>query len=161
MQKNCFPNMQLPQDLVYEFLGTFARCEYALKGAGFFKDGKAEADWECFANIIKTEFDNAKDNEFLDAVKYILAQPPRKQAIVDQKLTWKDSPPSITLSKVEQVFLMVRRVRNNLFHGAKIWSSEYGNRERDIQLVKVSLVVLKQCILLNQDVRAAYDAGAF
>ena len=30
-----FPHMPIPQALAYEFLGTFARCEYALKGSGF------------------------------------------------------------------------------------------------------------------------------
>ncbi|SIT49255.1 hypothetical protein BN2476_680030 [Paraburkholderia piptadeniae] len=30
-----FPQVPLPEQLTYEFLGTFARCEYALKCSGF------------------------------------------------------------------------------------------------------------------------------
>ena len=36
-----FPHMPIPQALAYEFLGTFARCEYALKGSGFAKGVRA------------------------------------------------------------------------------------------------------------------------
>jgi hypothetical protein len=56
---------------------------------------------------------------------------------------------------------MVRRIRNNLFHGAKVWSPEYGNRERDIKLVEAGLVVLKRCSSLNREVQIAYEIGAF
>lgn len=56
---------------------------------------------------------------------------------------------------------MVRRIRNNLFHGAKVWSPEYANRERDIKLLQAGLLVLKQCALINQGVHITYENGAF
>jgi len=85
----------------------------------------------------------------------------RKQVLRNGKVDWKDSPPDKNLPKAQQVLLMVRRIRNNLFHGAKVWSPEYGNRERDTKLVEAGLVVLKQCVLLNQQVHLAYGIGAF
>jgi len=55
---------------------------------------------------------------------------------------------------------MVRRVRNNLFHGTKVWSPEYGNRPRDVRLLEAGLVVLKHCTWLKQQVHIAYEHGA-
>ncbi len=155
--------MPLPQDLAYEFLGTFARCEYALKGSGFAKGGatSVEANWDTFASAIDWYFRRVNNQVFKAAVHFLLTEPPRKQVLRNGKVAWNDSPPDKNLPKAQQVLLMVRRIRNNLFHGAKVWSPEYNNRERDIKLVKASLAVLKQCVLLNQEVHMAYEIGAF
>ena len=155
--------MPLPQKLAYEFLGTFARCEYALKGSGFAKgDAKyVEADWDAFALAIDCHFRLVDDQAFKAAVAFLLDKPPRKQVLINHKIEWKESPPDGNHPKAQQVLSMVRRVRNNLFHGAKVWSPEYGNRERDIKLVKAGLIILKQCVLLNQNVSHAYEIGSF
>ena len=158
-----FPRMLLPQALAYEFLGTFARCEYALKGSGFAKGGatSVEANWDTFASAIDWHFRRVAHRDFKAAVNFLLSQPPRKQVLHQGIVNWKDSPPDKNLPKAQQVLLMVRRIRNNLFHGAKVWSPEYGNRERDIALVEAGLVVLKECVLLKQQVHMAYEIGAF
>jgi hypothetical protein len=158
-----FPHMPIPQALTYEFLGTFARCEYALKGSGFAKGSAAsvDANWDTLATAIDWHFRRINDEDFTVAVNFLLTEPPRKQVLRDGRVDWKESPPDNNLSKAQQVLLMVRRIRNNLFHGAKVWSPEYGNRARDIKLVKAGLVVLKQCVLLNQHVHRAYEIGAF
>jgi hypothetical protein len=155
--------MLLPQELAYEFLGTFARCEYALKGAGFAKGGatSVEANWSAFAAAVDWHFRRVDEPGFKATVNFLLTEPPRKQVLRDGKLDWKDSPPDPKLPKADQTLLMVRRIRNNLFHGAKVWTPEYGNRDRDIQLVEAGITVLKRCALLNQHVRSAYDLGAF
>lgn len=158
-----FPHMLLPPELAYEFLGTFARCEYALKGSGFARGSatSVEANWDTFASAIDWHFRRAADQAFKDAVDFLLSEPPRKQVLRNGEVQWKDSPPDRSLPKAQQVLLMVRRIRNNLFHGAKVWSPEYGNRARDIKLVEAGLVVLKQCASLNQQVQMAYEIGAF
>ncbi len=158
-----FPHMLLPQNLAYEFIGTFARCEYALKGSNFVKGGAAsvEADWDAFSTEIDERFQRVSDQAFKEAVAYLLAEPPRKQVLSAGRVEWKDVPPDRNLPKAQQVLLMIRRIRNNLFHGAKVWSPEYNNRERDIKLVQAALVVLKQCISIDQQVKTAYEIGAF
>lgn len=158
-----FPHMPLPPALAYEFLGTFARCEYALKVSGFAKGSatSVEANWDTFSNAIDWHFRRVVDQAFKDAVNFLLTEPPRKQVLRDGRVAWKDSPPDNGLNKAQQVLLMVRRIRNNLFHGAKVWSPEYDNRERDIKLVEAGLVVLRQCAQLNQHVHMAYEIGAF
>ncbi|MFY0665583.1 MAG: hypothetical protein JXQ97_13240 [Natronospirillum sp.] len=158
-----FPNMLLPPEITYEFLGTFARCEYALKGSGFARggDSSVEANWDAFALNIDHNFRSVADPIFREAVDYLLAEPPRKQILRNGRVKWKDTPPDRSLPQAQQVLLMVRRVRNNLFHGAKIWSPEYSNRERDIKLVKAGLVVMKWCMQINDEVNMAYEVGIF
>jgi hypothetical protein len=155
--------MLIPERLALEFLGTFARCEYALKGTGFAKGGvnSVEADWDAFANAVDWHFRRVHDDAFLEAVEFLLTDPPRKQILKNGRVEWKQSPPDPNLPKAPQVLLMVRRVRNNLFHGAKVWSPEYGNRARDIRLLQSGLTVLQQSIRLNGNVHSAYEVGAF
>jgi hypothetical protein len=158
-----FPRVPLPPELAYEFLGTFARSEYALKCAGFATGGssKVEANWDEFAKSIDWHFRRVKNPEFIQAVEFLLTEPPRKQVLRAGQIEWKQSPPDRKLPKAQQVVLMVRRVRNNMFHGAKVWSPEYDNRDRDIRLVTASLTVLKECMKLSRHVQLAYDFGAF
>jgi hypothetical protein len=158
-----FPHMPLPQELTYKFLGTFARCEYALKSSGFAKGGatSVEANWDAFATSVDWHLRRVADQAFKNAGNFLLTEPPRKQVLRNGRVEWKESSPDTNLPKAQQVLLMVRRVRNNLFHGAKVWSPEYGNRARDIQLVEASLLVLEHVVRLNQDVSIAYEIGAF
>jgi hypothetical protein len=158
-----FPHMPIPEPLTLEFLGTFARCEYALKCSGYAKgDAKAvEANWDSFAKDIDWHFQRVKDEPFRKAVEFLLTEPPRKQVLSEGRLAWKDSPPDAKQRKSQQTLLMVRRVRNNLFHGAKVWSPEYDNRRRDIKLLESGLVVLRQSMQLKEGVHIAYEHGVF
>ncbi|MGD9941681.1 MAG: hypothetical protein AB7L76_24975 [Burkholderiaceae bacterium] len=158
-----FPKLPLSPDLAFEFLGTFARAEYALKAAGFARGGtkSVEADWDGFAKAIGWHFARVKDGPFQEAATFLLTEPPRKQVLQSGRLTWRDSPPDATQTKAHHVLMMVRRVRNNMFHGAKVWSAEYGNRVRDERLIQAALVILNGVIPLNRDVQIAYDDSAF
>ncbi len=102
-----------------------------------------------------------KEPAFRKAVDFLLGEPPRKQVLKEGRLFWKDVPPDARQRKSQQTLLMVRRIRNNLFHGAKFWSPEYDNRPRDIQLLKSSLTVLRECIQLKDNVHMAFKYGAF
>lgn len=158
-----FPQFRIPERLALEFLGTFARCEHALKCSGFAKGGTkaVEADWDSFAHDVDWHFRRLNNSDFHAAVDFLLSEPPRKQVLRNGHLEWKQAPPDPKLPKAQQTLLMVRRVRNNLFHGTKVWSPEYGNRPRDIRLLNAGLVVLKQCVRLNGQVQIAYELGGF
>jgi len=51
---------------------------------------------------------------------------------------------------------MVRRVRNNLFHGGKFLPVPPGDPDRDKLLVQHSLTVLRTCMSLHKRVAASY-----
>ncbi len=158
-----FPRLPIPETLALEFLGTFARCEYALKGSGYARGGatSVQADWDAFASDIDWHFRRVKNAQFRAAVKVLLSDPPRKQVLRNGRVAWKVAPADTSLPKAQQVLLLVRRIRNNLFHGAKVWTPEYSNRAKDVRFLEAGLVVLKHCVRLKADVHAAYDIGAF
>jgi len=158
-----FPQLPFPERLALEFLGTFARCEYALKESGYATGGAKEvkADWDTFARKVDARFQRMADKGLWSAMNFLLTEPPRKQVLTNGRVHWTASPPSKKLKKTEQVLLMVRRVRNNLFHGAKVWSPEYSNRARDINLIRASLIVLQHCMQLDEYTNRAYQVGVF
>lgn len=158
-----FPRMPLPRELTYEFLGTFARCEYALKTSGYanVRGNAVEANWDAFSDDINDRFQRVETPAFREAVNYLLAHPPRKQFIDGHRMVWQDSPPDANRSRAWQTLLMVRRVRNNLFHGAKVWSPQYGDRQRDVRLVEAALLVLQECSRLDPRFFEAYEIGVF
>jgi len=159
-----FPHFPIPQHLAYEFLGTFARCEYALKATRYARGGRGnsvEANWDAFAQDMNWHFARIKDRGFVQAVTFYLNEPPRKQVLLGGRVQFRNAPVDPNLSKAEKVLLLVRRVRNNLFHGAKVWSVEYTNRQRDICLLQSGLVILRHAIHIDQEVGIAYEHGAF
>lgn len=149
----------ISMELVTGFTAVFSRYEYALKNSGFAKGSKskAEPDWDAFALSIADKFDHLTNPRFREAVTYLVTSPPRKQVLVDHRVRWKESPPDVGLRASAQALLMVRRVRNNLFHGAKIWAPDGDwSRERNEKLVKDSLVVLVACLPLHPHVGGTF-----
>ncbi|HEF4743952.1 hypothetical protein L0Z42_11080 [Burkholderia multivorans] len=137
--------------LLTAFTGVFSRYEYALKSSGFANGGinKVDPDWDAFAQSVADKFDDLNETGFREAVIYLVTNPPRKQVLNAHGLGWKDSPPDSKLRASAQALLMVRRVRNNLFHGGKFWMPESPIRDRNEKLVKASLAVLLACLPLN------------
>jgi hypothetical protein len=149
-----FDRLNLDPRLACEFLAVFARYEFALKASGFAEGDDAKAAWDRYARNIDAGLTQLNSAELTAAVDYLLGQPPKKQILVNGKLQWRDAPPDVHLPRAEQALLMVRRVRNNLFHGGKFIPGD----ERDQVLVNHSLVVLQACLPLDADVAAAYGS---
>jgi hypothetical protein len=134
---------------------TFARCEYALKAAGFWLGrNEVKADWRAFARDLGDEFDHPVDPELAAALDYLLGQPPRKQVIRDDQLAWDDTPPD-SETRADLVLAYVRRVRNNLFHGGK-FNGHWFAPERSGDLLTHSLCILRHAIEAHDRVREAY-----
>ena len=144
-------------ELAHEMFRTFARFEYALKVCGFHKgDGRAEPNWRVFAETVSNNFANSKNDNFREAVSYILKNPPKKQIIKDGLLDWKDSIPQTDLES-DLVLQYVRRVRNNLHHGGK-FNGRWFEPDRSHKLLDCSLAILRMCLDLSPSMRQAYDS---
>lgn len=143
--------------LAFEFLSVFARYEFALKAGGFADgdDRGVTAAWDRYAASIDAQFARLESAELSAAIEYLLGHPPKKQVLANGELAWRDLPPNAKQPRAVQVLLMVRRVRNNLFHGGKFLPTKAGN-DRDRLLVNHSLVVLRACLPLNDRIDAAY-----
>jgi hypothetical protein len=155
---SAFSFLKIPTDRACDFLGVFARSEYALKAAGFARgdERQAEADWDAFAQAIADDFDLSKNHNLRAAVDYLLTKPPKKQVLKNKSLQFFDAPPDKNQRRAQQVLLMVRRVRNNLFHGGKFLPVPTGDPDRDKLLIQHSLTVLRTCISLHNGVSRNY-----
>jgi hypothetical protein len=141
------------------FFVAFSRFEDALKNAGFVKtswNGTAEANWDCFASKYKDAFDPHSDNSLLAAWKYFKDNPPRKQIPKGKALGWEDSSAPGNEPSLSWLLIMVRRVRNNLFHGGKFPFARIKDPARDPDLLKHSLTVLEACLELNPKVKEKF-----
>ena len=142
--------------LASELFHTFSRIEYALKSSGFNDgDGPAKANWRNFALAVESLIATPHSVALINAIKFIMEKPPKKQVILDHKLKWEVAEPS-TDSKADKLLLYVRRIRNNLFHGGK-FNGHWFEPERSKPLLQHSLVVLHECIDYVEDVKKAYE----
>jgi hypothetical protein len=168
------PETRVSEELLLEFFLTFSRFEYALKAKGFFQKStheqekkfrkkavsiEARPDWDNFAKSLQTAFKADKTTELKKACEYIYLSPPMRQIIISGGVEWESTPPkdSASISNIEFILQMVRRVRNNLFHGGKHSNKPFEDAERTELLLKNSLVILNECLTLAPDIKQAFD----
>jgi hypothetical protein len=139
--------------LSIEFFILFSRFEYALKRSGFVKGNKkrVDSDWDKFGKRYNRLFlKNNKDDLYI-AWDYFCKSPPKKQILDQAVLNWSDEGTGVKDRKPELKWLlvMVRRVRNNLFHGGKFPTQPIDDPSRDRELIQKSMFILFNC--LNYD----------
>ena len=142
-------------NLITEFFFVFSRFEYALKRAGFVKRDRrnAEPNWDAFADSIERRYDPNESPKVARAVNYLLSEPPKRQIVEnDNSLGWKDSNRD-NETEIRWVLLLVRRVRNNLFHGGKYPYTPLPEPARDTQLLESSLAILEACLVWDDKVK--------
>lgn len=141
--------------LSYKFFREFARYEYCLKATGIRPPKKnAEADWDEYAKQVKHVFDEPVSPAFVAAINYFLEHPPKKQIVMEGVLAW-DETPLQEKNIAKKIFILIRRVRNNLFHGGK-FNGEWFEPERSEALMRHALIILEACGQNHQKVREAY-----
>ena len=140
-------------DLVVEFFFVFSRFEYALLGTGYISDrnGGVSADWDRFAKDHAQAFTDLTERE-QKAVRYYEEQPPKKQVIDEYgMLTVKEAPPQNN-DPLSRLLILVRRVRNNLFHGEKFKALLEGDSKRDPDLLDHALTILYACLRRSTEI---------
>ena len=158
---------ELDQDqsfrIAIEVFIEFARFEYCLKASGFLKtqNGPAEPNWDKFANCteIKELFDKIQSEpEASDCkMRYLLDKPPKQQIAGDDGLSWNKTN---IITKSQDYFVAVRRVRNNLFHGGK-FNGNFFEPQRSVELLEAVLCVLKAARDSHQDIKNAYEQSSY
>lgn len=141
--------------LSFDFFREFSRCEYCLKAVGFRRPGDtAEPDWGAFAGAVQQCFETPPNDEFARAVQYYLDSPPKKQIVRDGLLAWEDVVPQHE-SRADLLIQLLRRVRNNLFHGGK-FNGHFFAPQRSGELLRHGLVILKGVVNAHPQVQDAY-----
>ncbi len=146
------------EHLACEFFREFSRYEYCLKAAGLREDARgAKASWEKYAAEVTRVIDAPQSKDVVDAIDYFIVNPPKKQIINDGALDWDKTLPDHK-NKAELVFLLICRVRNNLFHGGK-FNGRWFEPQRSEELLKHALVILRECAKNHPGVREAYSGS--
>jgi hypothetical protein len=129
----------LPEKTTVTFFATFARFEFALMCCGHLRSGpghRAEADWTRLPEALGGEF-------FIDAlasgkVPTLINDPPKK-LIVQHGLAVFGAKPQ-PVKNATELLKAARQVRNNLFHGNKMFAAD---RPRDAKLMSEVLWLIE------------------
>ena len=147
--------------LACEFFYVFSRFEFALKASGFVhsQNGVASPYWDEFAKSIdeKHKLEKLPSEDFQKSVEYFFSNPPKKQIVKEGKLEWKEVGESELPTNFLKLLALVRKVRNNFFHGGKFPSGPVHGSERDEFLLEYSLIILKECLELNKGVKRIFE----
>jgi hypothetical protein len=160
-----FELLKINRDLLLEFFLVFAKFEYALKNSNFAKPVHsneeavipAEPDWGRFALSIHNLFDRTQTSDLAQACEYMFINPPLRQVLVNGRLGWEGGGLKPSLTDTERLLVLVRRVRNNLFHGGKFSNEVFENTERHERLVRSSLLILEESLRASPNIKAAFD----
>lgn len=158
---NPFKNINVQKDLLFTFFICFAKFEFSLKVSGFAKGDihRVSPDWDKYAHSIKKSFDKTVNKSLAEAVDYFLLNPPWRQILIDGEVAWDSIAPNSTLSEIERVLLLIRRERNNLFHGGKFNNEVFESKDRTEHLLNSSLIVLEACLDLIPTVKNNFESA--
>ncbi|GCA52812.1 hypothetical protein GOA99_22845 [Sinorhizobium meliloti] len=140
-----------------ELFRIYARFEFALKMAGYCAlNGKAvETNWDAFANssdIGKLFFKHVRDAGMCPK---LMNDPPKAEAITNGQ--WGFATTATPPESAQALFGMVRRVRNNLFHGGKYFDDD---KQRNQALVDESIAILLLAVAWHKDVNFYFEGRA-
>lgn len=135
------------KDLAFEFFYWFSRFEFALKENGLLKAGphnSAQADWNKFIATFEMHY------EIDIAAEELLANPPDVQ-VVDNGHAWRWSPLTLSddQSNLSKITLILKTIRNNLFHGGKHGAEGWDKPDRVEFLLSRGIQVLNSFSVLT------------
>ena len=145
-----YNRVDFDRELVFKFFTVFSLFEYALKRAGFLATGRndeAQPNWENFANAIHPQFAAITTPTLVTAVNYMLNQPVMRQVVQNNSAVFIQRQRPQGMNDTAWLSILIRGVRNNLFHGGKF---RY-DRPRDPELISCSLLILETWAQLHPD----------
>jgi hypothetical protein len=144
----------LPADETLRFFATFARFEFAMKQCGVLRRTEhnrvAEACREKLSARLPADFfESIRDSQI---ALTLIERPPKNLFVqTDGPLQFGNELPPLTNTR--QLLDAVWHVRNNLFHGNKIYPAD---RERDTALMDNALAVIDAIMQRDQDLSSAF-----
>jgi hypothetical protein len=147
-----FPNDV--RSLCFEFFYWFSRFEFALKENGYVTKGQAGSAAPAW-NKFKEEFAEAYDTT--QAAQELFARPPRRQVFAPPNgYAWANTDLTREVTDLGKAVLVVKTIRNNLFHGGKSSQAEWDNPARNIFLLTNAKEVLDSFASLGNNLYADY-----
>lgn len=147
---------KLPEGAV-DFFVAFSRFECAMKRSGTYARGNEQGvdpDWDKLAKDLGGNF--FADVQAKGVAPVLIGKPPKKQMLqTDGSLGWRDMG---GVANSADLFLAIRRARNNLLHGGKYRDERDGNyteikgSERSDTLLSQSLAVLELALQAKPEI---------
>ena len=126
-----------------DFLFWFSRFEYALKKHGYLKSTdtgkKAEPNWDMFVKRNRNKYTPSPA-----ALALVKARPKQQVVASNAQLAWQELQFAETEFELQKVTLLLRLVRNNLFHGGKPGDSNWDEPQKLIPLLQTSRSALDE-----------------
>ncbi|PDS66691.1 hypothetical protein CO653_08255 [Rhizobium anhuiense] len=151
---------KLPK-LAVDFFVAFSRFECAMKRSGTYARGDesgVEPDWNGLARDLGDAF--FAEVKTRNVAPLLIGSPPKKQIKqADGSLGWRDVG---AVANASDLFVAIRRARNNLLHGGKYRDDRDGNysevdgTERSDALLSQSLAVLELALHAKQEIRERF-----
>lgn len=153
-----YDQVDFDRHLVFKFFTIFSLFEYGLKATGYlYPDTKnAKAHWERFAAAITNDFDPNRTPELLAAYEYMIQKPVMQQKVRNNYLSFEPRHRSSKVTDLEWLSLLIRGVRNNLFHGGK-FVYDY---QRDSKLITSALIILEEWVRLHPTLKDEIESVA-
>ncbi len=136
------------RNTAFEFFYWFTRFEFALKENLYLRNTKvgarAEPDWDQFINKWCREYSVS------DEAKQLIDANPKRQVIADGgELGWELVKFEDCHNELFKVVLLLKTLRNNLFHGGKHLVDGWDDLERSETLLNLGISVLDQLATLG------------
>lgn len=147
------------QNLINEFFVTFSRFESALKATGFANGDiyRVNPNWDTFTASIRDSFDDVEKPEYLTtAIEYLSNHPPRVQNYENGQLGWYGRDFQQNTPLINRLSLLIRDIRNNLFHGGKFNGIYQEDVSRNFFLLNYSIEILNFWLSLSEPVRQQF-----
>ena len=131
----------------FEFSYWFARFEFCLKEAAFLKSDrpgkKAEPNWDMFVRAKRSAYALSAD-----ATALLKAAPQQQVMTGKATLAWKDISFDANEHDLQKMAILLRTVRNNLFHGGPRAATSWDDANHAVALLGHATVVLDELATL-------------
>jgi hypothetical protein len=127
----------------FEFNYWFARFEFCLKEAGFLKSDrpgkKAEPNWDMFVRSKRSAYVVSANAKAL-----VKAAPQQQVMAGNTRLVWKDISFDANEFDLQKMAILLRVVRNNLFHGGPRGTSAWDDVDATVKRLDHAKIVLDE-----------------
>ena len=128
------------------FFLYFSRFEYSLKRLNYLtKSEEAKPDWDRYCRDNPNLLDGDLEEHVKNALKYLKNAPPKKQVVKNNGLDWEDDNYTGKYDLC-RILTLLRRIRNNLFHGGKFPGGPKNDISRDRKLLESGLIIMQACL---------------
>jgi hypothetical protein len=129
----------------FEFFFWFSRFEYALKANGLAKAGRyGEAQVNCQGFVNK----HAAKYAPTDEARSLIKSPPKCQTYSNGDCGWEDIDLQRATTELGKVLLVVKTIRDNLFHGGKASQKDWDDPTRNLFLLQNGKAILDNLVII-------------